>query len=314
MDTLLSLRVFAAVAEARSFVAVAERLGLSAAMTSKHVQHLEARLGARLLNRSSRKVSLTEAGAIYLDRVRPLLEGLDEAGARISQTALAPHGSLKVSLPVWMANPAFARMLATYRQRCPEVTLDIDLSGEHVNLVEDGYDLALRVSLALQEGLVARRLAEIAFYMVAAPALLDRIGRPASLRDLNGAPFLAYTPVTTTGRLRLGSGPGATEIRLRPVLRSANEALLHLAAIEGMGLLIIPQPVVQRDLDTGVLERLLPDQPAITAPLSAIYPDRSFLPAKTRSFLDFLAGPDGFGGGCVEDRRPADRSPAGRRP
>lgn len=296
MDSLLSLRVFAAVAEAKSFAAVADRLDISAAMTSKHVQHIEAEVGARLLNRTSRSVSLTEAGAIYLAAVRPLLEGLDEAGARLAQSTITPRGTLRISLPVWMAEPGIVRILSAYRARYPEVLLDLDLSGRQVNLVEDGYDLALRVSPALDEGLIARRLAEISFHMVAAPALLDRIGRPVEIADLKGAPFLAYSPISTGGRVRLGLGPTAPEVRMVPVMQSANETVLFQAALEGMGIAIMPYLIARPHLATGALERLLPHLPAPSVGLAAIYPDRSYLPAKTRSFLDFLAGPDGFGG------------------
>lgn len=296
MDSLLSLRVFAAVAEAKSFAAVADRMDISAAMTSKHVQHIEAEVGARLLNRTSRSVSLTEAGAIYLAAVRPLLEGLDEAGAQLAQSTIDPRGTLKISLPVWLAEPGFVRVLAAYRARYPEVAFDLDLSGRAVNLVEDGYDLALRVTAALDEGLIARRLVDITFRIVAAPALLDRIGRPQQVSDLNGLPFLAYSPVSTGGRVRLGPGPGAPEVRMTPVMQSANETLLFQAALEGMGIAIMPHPVCRSHLAEGRLERLLPDFPAPTVALSAIYADRSYLPAKTRSFLDFLTGPDGFGG------------------
>jgi len=297
VDSLLSLRVFAAVAEAKSFAAVADRMEISAAMTSKHVQHLEAAVGARLLNRTSRSVSLTEAGAIYLAAVRPLLEGLDEAGARLAQSTIDPRGTLKISLPVWLAEPGFVRVLAAYRARYPEVTLDLDLSGRHVSLVEDGYDLALRVSARLDEGLIARRLSDVTFHIVAAPGLVDRIGRPKTIADLNGAPFLAYSPVSAGGRVRLGLGPDAPEVRMIPVLQSANETVLFQAALEGMGVAIMPHLVARAHLAEGRLVQLLPDHPAPVVGLSAIYPDRSYLPAKTRSFLDFLAGPEGFGGG-----------------
>ncbi|MBJ7414335.1 MAG: LysR family transcriptional regulator [Niveispirillum sp.] len=296
MDSLLSLRVFAAVAEAKSFAAVADRMGLSAAMTSKHVQHIEAEVGARLLNRTSRHVSLTEAGAIYLQAVRPLLEGLDEAGAQLAQSALDPRGTLKISLPVWLTEPDFVRLLAAYRTRYPQVMLDLDLSGWPVNMVEEGYDLALRVSPVLDEGLIARRLANVTFRMVATPGLLDQIGRPKDIADLAGAPFLAYSPVSTGGRVRLGFGASAPEVRMTPVLQSANDTVLFQAALEGMGIAIMPHLVARAHLAEGRLEQLLPDLPMPTVNLSAIYRDRSYLPAKTRSFLDFLAGPDGFGG------------------
>lgn len=291
MDTLLSLRVLVLVADLRSFAETAERLGLSPAMTSKHVQHIEARVGARLLNRTSRKVSLTEAGESYLTALRPLLEGLDEVESRLSQTTQTPRGRLKLSLPVWMASPGFARIFARFRDRFPEVVLDLDLSGKAVNLVEDGFDLALRVTTTPDEGLIARRLGEIAFYLVAAPAFLDRIGRPVRPDDLTGASFLAYTPVAAQGRIPLGGG---RELRLSPVMQSANETLLHLAALEAMGIAIMPDVLVADDLASGRLERLLPDLSAPRVPLYALYPDRSYLPAKVRGLMDFLTGPEGI--------------------
>ncbi|MBT9373459.1 LysR family transcriptional regulator, partial [Rhizobium sp. CSW-27] len=223
MDSLVGLRVFATVAELRSFSAAAERLGLSPAMASKHVQQVEARVGARLLNRTSRSVSLTEAGTLYLASVRTLLEGLEQAEAQLSHTTVSPKGTLKVSLPVWMANPAFARLLAAFRAQYPAVTLDLDLSGRKVNLVEEGFDLALRVTAALDETLIARRLATIRFALVGTPDLLDRLGRPQQPAKLEGAPFLAYSAVAPDGRVRLGNGPQAPELHLAPVLLSGNE-------------------------------------------------------------------------------------------
>lgn len=295
MDALVGLRVFATVAELRSFSAAAERLGLSPAMASKHIQHVEARVGARLLNRTSRSVSLTESGTVYLATVRTLLEGLEQAEAQLSHTTVSPKGTLKVSLPVWMANPAFARLLADFRERNPAVTLDLDLSGRKVNLVEEGVDLALRVTPALDDTLIARRLATIRFVLVGTPELLDRLGRPKGPAELKGAPFLAYSAVAPDGRVRLGSAPDSPELHLTPVLLSGNETLLYLAAREGLGLSMMPYWLVHEDLAAGRLNAALPEElwPAVT--LHAVYPNRSYLPAKTRAFLDFLTGPHGIG-------------------
>ena len=135
MDTLLSLRVFAEVAEHKNFSAAADRLNISPAMTSKHVKHVEARVGARLLNRNSRNVSLTEAGAQYLQTIRPLLDGLSGAEALLTTDRLSPRGTLKMSMPVWMSNPAFANILSAYHQQNPHVMFDIDLSGRKINMV-----------------------------------------------------------------------------------------------------------------------------------------------------------------------------------
>ncbi len=293
MDTLLSLRVFVEVAERKSFSAVAERLGLSPAMTSKHVKHVEARVGSRLLNRNSRNVSLTEAGAQYLQTIRPLLDGLTEAEAQLTTDSLSPRGTLKMSMPVWMSNPAFAKILTAYHQQTPHVTFDIDLSGRKINIVEEGIDLALRVAFKLDEGLIARKLAEVTFQLVAAPAFLDSFGRPQTTNDLNNAPMLAYSQVAADGRLKFG-GQDGLNVKLRPILVSAHENIIHQAAIAGMGFAMLPNWAIQNDLEDGRLETVLPliDWPKLQ--IQAIYADRSYLPSKVRSFLDFLAGPDGF--------------------
>ena len=264
-------------------------------MTSKHVQHIEARVGARLLNRNSRNVSLTEAGERYLATVRPLLEGMDEAEAQLSETALAPSGTLKVSMPVWMANPSFARILAAFHEENPDVILDLDLSGQNINHVEEGVDLALRVAMTLDDGLIARTLTEVEFPLLASPAFLDKVGRPNTIDDLSDSPFLIYSQMGTESRIRYGQGPDALDIKFTPVLKTGNETLIHLAAREGMGFAFLPHWLAKDDLAEGLLEPVLPEAAWPKVPLYAIYPDRSYLPAKVRSFLDFLSGPNGLG-------------------
>lgn len=293
MDTLLSLRVFAEVAEHKSFSSVAERLNISPAMTSKHVKHVEARVGARLLNRNSRNVSLTEAGAQYLQTIRPLLDGLTEAEAQLTTDSLSPRGTLKMSMPVWMSNPGFAKILTAYHQQNPHVAFDIDLSGRKINMVEEGVDLALRVAFKLDDGLIARKLAEVTFQLVAAPAFLDSFGRPKTSADLNNAPMLAYSQVAADGRLKFGGEEGM-DIKLQPILTSSNESILHQAAVAGMGFAMLPNWAAQNDIREGRLEAVLPMIAWPKLHIQAIYADRSYLPAKVRSFLDFLAGPAGF--------------------
>ncbi len=295
MDTLLSLRVFAEVAEQKNFSAVADRLNISPAMTSKHVKHVETRVGARLLNRNSRNVSLTEAGAQYLQTIRLLLDGLAEAEAQLTADSLSPRGTLRMSMPVWMSNPAFAKILAAYNQQNPHVTFDIDLSGRKINMVEEGVDLALRVAFKLDDGLIARKLGEVTFQMVAAPAFLDSFGRPETPDDLNNAPMLAYSQVAADGRIKFGGEKGI-DIKLRPILTSSNESILHQAAVAGMGFAMLPNWAAQNDVKGGQLETILPETVWPKLPIQAIYADRSYLPAKVRSFLDFLAGPEGLSG------------------
>ena len=288
MDTLASLRVFCTVAELKSFTAAAERLAISPAMSSKHVMHLERRLGTRLFNRTSRHVSLTETGALYFEQARQTLDGLDEVEAAVSQIAVTPRGVLRLSAPVWMANLAFAAVLADYRARYPEVRFDIDLSGRLVNLVEEGFDLALRATSAPDPGLIARPLAEVAFHLVAAPAYLDRVGRPRSASELNGRALLAYIAFSPDGAVPVGGWEGRQTVKFDPVMRSANETLLRLAALEGMGLAYLPKWLIGEDLAAGRLEAVLPEAGTNWGRLFAVYPSRKYLSAKVRTFLDFI--------------------------
>ncbi|WP_375779378.1 LysR family transcriptional regulator [Bradyrhizobium sp. ma5] len=288
MDTLMTVRVFCAVAELKSFTAAAERLGVSPAMASKHVMQLEERLSVRLLNRTSRHVSLTENGALYFEQARRMLEGLDELEAGISQTAVAPKGQLRLTAPVWMAGPLFASLLADYRARYPDVTLEVDLSGRLVNLVEDGFDLALRVTASPDPGLIARTIAEAPFYLVASRKFLDNRGLPTSLDELQGAPLVAYSLVHGDGVVAHETEKGRRTIKFTPVLLSSNETLMYHACLEGMGFAFLPTWMISDDLAAGRLECVFPDRLFFAGRLLAVYPTRKYLTAKVRSFLDFV--------------------------
>ncbi|MGJ5202645.1 LysR substrate-binding domain-containing protein [Bradyrhizobium sp. HKCCYLR20261] len=288
MDTLVSIRVFCQVAELKSFAAAADRLSLSPAMASKHVMQLEQRLSTRLLNRTSRRVGLTEAGQVYFDQVRPMLDQLDEAEAVVSKATVIPRGTLKVSAPVWFANALFAGTLAAYRARYPDVVIDLDLSGRLVNLVEEGFDLALRVSATPGDGLIARPLAPVLMQLVASPRYLAAAGRPKSVADLNGHAMLKYAlyPLRT---VTVPGPEGEVALTFKDVLISGNETLLHHAAVAGMGMAVLPRWLMADDLASGRLEPVLPELLTIKAPLMAVYPSRKYLSAKVRTFIDFIA-------------------------
>ncbi|MCP3404700.1 LysR family transcriptional regulator [Bradyrhizobium sp. CCGB01] len=288
MDSLVSMRVFCLVAELKSFATAAQRLRISPAMASKHVMQLEKRLGTRLLNRTSRRVSLSESGALYFEQARQMLDSLDEVEAAVSNATVVPHGTLRLTAPVWMANTIFAGVLADYQARYPDVRLDVDLSGRLVNLVEEGFDLALRATAAPDEALIARPITNVPFYMVAAPAYLKRAGRPAKLADIAGHALLHYALYPGESFSFKGEH-GPENIKLNPVLRSANETLLHMAALEGMGLAFLPKWLVAADITAGRLEHVMPGQVIFEGKLFAVYPSRKYLSAKVRTFIDFVA-------------------------
>jgi len=288
MDSLVSMRVFCLVAELKSFAAAAQRLRISPAMASKHVMQLEKRLGTRLLNRTSRRVSLSESGTLYFEQTRQMLDSLDEVEAAVSHATVVPRGTLRLTAPVWMANTIFASVLADYQARYPDVRLDVDLSGRLVNLVEEGFDLALRATAAPDEALIARPITNVPFYMVAAPAYLKRAGRPARITDIAGHALLHYALYPGESFSFEGEN-GPETIKLDPVLRSANETLLHMAALEGMGLAFLPKWLVTADIAAGRLEHVMPEHVVFVGKLFAVYPSRKYLSAKVRTFIDFVA-------------------------
>ena len=290
MDTLMSIRVFCAIAELKSFTTAAERLGLSPAMASKHIAHLENKLSTRLLNRTSRHVSMTESGLLYFNQVRLMLDGLDEVESALGNVTVMPRGSLKLSAPVWMANQQVAHMIAGYHRQYPEVTFDIDFSGRLVNLVDEGFDLALRAVAPekLDPGIVARPVTTVVFHLYGSPAYLSRKGIPTSTSQLNGHEILLYNGMNPGGSLNVNGPNGLESLQLLPVMRSESETMLHLAALEGMGLAFLPTLMVRGDLVERRLQKVLPDVMSFTTTLYAVYPSRKYLSAKVRTFIDFL--------------------------
>lgn len=290
MDTLTSMRVFRLAVELKSFAAAARRLDMSPAMASKHVMHLERRLGALLLNRTSRHLSLTESGATYFDHVRQWLDELDDVEAAVAQSTAAPHGTLKLSVPVWMANPDFVGVLNDYRKRYPDVMFDVDLSGRFVNLVEEAFDLALRVThpLSLGPALIARPIAPVTFHLVASPAYLRVAGEPSDAQALASHTVLGYSMLPANNTLEVEGPRGVEALKFNPVLQTNNESLLRLAALEGMGLAFLPKVLVARDLEAGALVAVLTDYRFFGTKLYGVYRHRQYLSPKVRTFLDFL--------------------------
>ncbi|MGC2520844.1 MAG: LysR family transcriptional regulator [Burkholderiales bacterium] len=289
MDTLLSMKVFRQVVESGSFVAAAERLKVSTAMTSKHVMHLERRVGARLLNRTSRHLSLTEAGTVYYERCREMLDNLEETEAAVGRSAVAARGVLKITAPGWFANRHFTDALAEYRSRHPNVLLDLNLSDRVVDLVEEGFDLALRVTLEPGASLIARRICPIRFILVGSADYLRRKGRPKTPAGLAQHAGIAYSYSPSGDRVSLDGPNGRETAALSPSMRSNNTTLIYQAVSSGMGLAGLPEWLIEDDLAARRLVALLPDYALPNAALFAIYTSRRYLSPKVRTFVDFLA-------------------------
>lgn len=287
MDTLLSLKIFAQIVESGSFTRAAEYLGISTAMASKHLSHLEKHLGIRLMQRNSRSLSLTAEGEVYYRQSIEALQLLDAAAAQAGSGRETPQGHLRLTAPIWCANPVFADWMREYRARYPEVSLDIILDNDMRDLIGEGIDLALRVSRVPIPSLVVRRLFEVRFALVASPAYIRRHGLPRTLEDAasHSAVLPSYADIS---RMDCRRGDESHTLHLHSALQSNSTVMLHQLLLAGSGIGYLPLWLAQDDLTAGRLVRLLPDWQLRSITLHAAYPDRRHLSAKIRSFIDFL--------------------------
>jgi DNA-binding transcriptional LysR family regulator len=287
MDTLTSLKAFRQVVESGSFVAAAERLDLSNAMVSKHVMSLEQRLGVRLLNRNSRTLSLTEPGRVYFERCKTILDDLEAAELQLGSHGTTPRGTLRVSAPSWAGTQRMANLLMEYRRLCPDVLVDISFEDRHVDLVEEGFDLAVRAARpdSLPAGLIARPLRPANFYVAASRDYLSRHGAPRTPEDLAQHAFVAVGSLSSMWFV----GPaGPLEAPLQVVLRYRSVAGVANAVAAGIGLGPIPALIFDDPMFRQVLVPVLTDYPLRQRTLYVVYVSRKHVPLKIRSFIDFL--------------------------
>jgi DNA-binding transcriptional LysR family regulator len=288
VDTLTSIEVFRNVVEQKSFAAAARRLNLSPAMVTKHVMHLEKRLNTRLLNRTSRHLSLTESGALYFEQTKTTLDELLVLEQAVNRSTVAASGVLKLTAPAWMANPKFLRILARYQAQHPAVVLDIDLSGRQLNLVDEGIDLALRAGRKIGDNLIARPLCKVPFMWVGSPSYIKKHGSPRNLASLTDHAVLGYALLDYNEAMQLHGKRGPEAVRLSPQLLCNSESLLHVAALEGMGLAGLPTWMIETDLKEKKLVRVLVQYQPFVAEIYAVYASRKFLSSKVRTFIDFM--------------------------
>ena len=289
MDRFGAIRVFAQVVESGSFAKAAERLGLSTSATSRHVADLEAHLQTRLLNRTTRRVSLTESGRAFYERSVQLLADLEEAEQEAARAAVVPRGTIRlttsVNFGVRHLAPAIADFLAQHR----ELRFEVSLSDRVVDLVEEGFDLAVRVGNAGSENVVARKLGETRLVPCAAPAYLAAHGAPEMPEDLERHNCLTYEYVTPRNLWRFHDATGRERaVRVSGTLHTNNGDLLAEAAARGAGIVFEPAFIVGPDVRAGRLVPLLQDFMAPPLPIYAVYPSRKHLSAKVRSFVEFL--------------------------
>ncbi|MGO7367589.1 LysR family transcriptional regulator [Rhizobium ruizarguesonis] len=289
MDRLTSLSVFGKVVECGGFTAAARRLNMSVTMVATHVQSLEEKLGVRLLNRTTRKVSLTETGKFYYDRSAQILADLDEADRAAGALTTTPRGVLKFN-----STAAVVRFLLPvmdeYMQLYPSVSLDLSITERMVDMIEDGCDLSIRTVPSPDSSLVVRKLTPWRHILVCSPSYLDMHSSPSTLADLAGHDCTRYTyyPYGDEWTFETEDGKRSQARVSGTVVTNSAETLRYLA-VNGRAITLAPSFLVSDDLAEGRLVRLLPEYRGVEFAINAVYPNRSHLPSKVRLFIDLLA-------------------------
>lgn len=290
MDRFRAVQAFAKVVECGAFARAAERLGTSTSAVSRLVAELEAHLDARLINRTTRRLSLTEAGQSFFERSVQLLADLEEAESSVRAAAVLPKGTLRLTCGVSFGERFVAPVIAEFGAQHPSLVFDLELSDRAVDLVEEGFDLAIRIGAIVQEGLVSRRIGWTQPVCCASPAYLRRRGTPRTPADLAAHECLSYTLMPMPNAWRFETARGEPhELHLTTRHRANSGRMLAALAGAGLGIVIEPDFIIAPEVRAGTLVRVLPDYTLPRSPIAAVYPSRRHLSAKVRSFVDFLA-------------------------
>lgn len=308
-DHLAAMAVFARVVEAKGFSAAATQLGLSKSAVSKQVTRLEERLGARLMHRTTRRLALTEVGQVFYAHCQRIVAEAEDAEAAVSNLNARPRGALKVNLPVSFGRMHVAPLVPGFLDLYPETSLELSFTDRFVDLLEEGFDLAIRIGRLDDSSLVTRRLAPCRMVICGAPGYLRRHGHPKHPRELAEHSVLLYRQGGERRDSLTLSGPdGSVTVRLQGRLTADNGEALRDAAAAGLGLVVQPSFMLGEELLSGQLEPLLCDWTPDAVSIQAVYPSRRHLTPKVRAFVDYLAakfGPEPYWDAYLRQRRPA---------
>jgi DNA-binding transcriptional LysR family regulator len=283
---LNALQVFARVVQAGSFTGGAHALGMPKSTVSQRVAELEARLGARLLQRTTRRLSLTDEGRIYYDHCVRILAEVEQAESAVTNLQDVPRGLLRVTVPA--STQVLGPVLADFLRRHGGVQLDVVCTDRSVNLVEESFDVAIRAGTLSDSTLIARHLGTLRFCLLASPRYLKRRGRPRSPDGLTRHGCLVFNVGSHSRLWRLTRGDEAREVRVTPALAVNDLDMLHDAVVGGVGIAMVPSHRGVDDVRTGRLERVLPDWDGPSVPVHAVYPSSRHLSPKVKALLDHL--------------------------
>ena len=289
VDLFTSMRIFTHVVEANGFTAASTRLGLSRAAVSKHIAQLETHLGGQLLQRTTRRVSLTEVGQTYYERCKQILEDVADAECLVTGLNAEPRGTLRLNVPMTFGIKQIAPLLTRFTTQYPQLSIDLSLSDRLVDVVEEGYDLVIRIATLKESNLIARRLAPSRHILCAAPGYLDQHGRPRTADDLTRHPCLRYAYTKNSNDWRLFKNRVEHRVRIKGPLLVNNGDALCAAAEHGAGITLLPTFIAGDSIRNGKLEVVLPDHDCPELGIYAVYSSRRHQSAKVRALIDFLA-------------------------
>ncbi|MDR9481439.1 MAG: LysR family transcriptional regulator [Salibaculum sp.] len=290
MDRLTEMEAFATVVDQGGYTDAARKMGISKSAVSKHVSALEARLGARLLNRTTRRVSPTEIGLAYYDRARRVLTDAGEADALVTSMQSDPAGLLRISAATDFGVNHLSPMLGDFLHEFPDITVNMVLNNRFVELISEGFDMAVRIGELEDSSLRARKLTETSRRMVASPSYFQKHGRPQRIDDLNAHKLLHYSNAANSAVWKLTAPSGEKrQVRTAGWLTVNDGQSLLNAAISGLGIAYLPSFLYADAMEQGLVEDAIPDLPVETHGIYAVYPPGRFTQPKVRAFIDFLA-------------------------
>ncbi|MEM5331942.1 LysR family transcriptional regulator [Paraburkholderia sp. JHI2823] len=288
MDRSQELAVFVAVVDAGSFIGAVDTLRMSKAAVSRYVDALEQRIGVRLLHRTTRRLSLTEEGRLFYQRAREILEAMDNAEAEVSSRTQVPSGLVRVNVPLSFGVSHLAPLWGDFMAAWPQIDLDITLNDRVVDLVDEGYDLAVRISTLPDSSMVCRKLASTAMVVCASPGYLSRHEVPRHPRDLAAHRVLAYTHLSGRDEWHFHGPDGKVLVHTEARVYSNNGDTCRAIALRDGGVILQPDFMIGEDVKAGRLIRLMPEYRSIELGIYAVYPSRKQLPLKVRCLIDFL--------------------------
>ncbi|MEO0328314.1 MAG: LysR family transcriptional regulator [Pseudomonadota bacterium] len=289
MDTLTRMQAFVDVVDAEGFSAAARKVGRSKALMSKYVRELEDELGILLLNRTTRQFSLTEAGNVFHRSALEILQKVGDLQDKVREAGTGHKGRLRISAPRSLTDLEIGLPIVEFAAAYPDITLDINLDDAMVDMVEDGFDVAIRVSRLTDSSLIAKKLAEFRLILCATPAFIEEHGTPTSPEDLGEAPCIVDTNMMRRANWCFLDANGEEfNVPVRGAIEVNSPEVARRAALAGLGMTMAPEFSVEREIASGELVSLLEDQIPAGGGIYAVYPHRRHVPGKVRVFVDFL--------------------------